>query len=155
MSIFHQSNNSNADLKAGQIAYLAQDPWRLYVEAIDQIPAKQAYWVRPLILTRVAEPFPEATDTHTEDPPASAGAIAPLSAFPTPLQRAQSLPWHDVRAAAQLIWPQDAFQPALDTDLLPWMVILNAPASLSCSPVAKWALHRFLESLGPQPLQAG
>ncbi|MEM1425038.1 MAG: hypothetical protein AAGF75_00575 [Cyanobacteria bacterium P01_H01_bin.130] len=147
MSIFHQS----APLKAGQIAYLAQAPWRLYVEAIDQIPAKESYWVRPLILTRVAEPFPETLD----QPPASAGAIAPLSAFTTNLQTAQALPWHDVRAAAQLIWPQDAFCLALDTDLLPWLPILSAPASFSCSPAAKWALHRFLDSLGPQPLQVG
>ena len=169
MSIFNQP----IELRPGQIAYLAQGAWRLYVEAIDPVAEKQAYWVRPLILTQQADPYPlnndesshrdrpptalplnsQATNTQAPDSPPlpspEAGAIIPISQGSNTHSLLRDRPWYDVREAAHLIWPQTAFRHALDTDILPWLPILHSPNPLRCPPEVKRALQSFLQSLWP------
>lgn len=76
-----------------QIVYLEVSGDRLYSEVIQIVTARGLAWVRPLLLV-----------TSSED-------YSPLST---------DLPiYYDLRQGPDLLWPLDAFHPALDTDVIP------------------------------------
>ncbi|MDJ1171180.1 hypothetical protein PMG71_17265 [Roseofilum sp. BLCC_M154] len=76
-----------------QIVYLEVNGDRLYSEVIQIVTARSLAWVRPLMLVELA-----AQDYSL--PP--------------------ELPiYYDLRQGPDLLWPLNAFHPALDTDVIP------------------------------------
>jgi len=83
-----------------QIAYLEVSGDRLYTEVIQIVAARGLAWVRPLMLV-------ESADQHNWLSPE----------WPV---------YYDLRQGPDLLWPLDAFPPALDTDVIPIIAQLEA-----------------------------
>jgi hypothetical protein len=85
-----------------QIVYLELRETRLYAEVVQMIEKKQVCWVRPLGLWTI-QPTNEEKNLEI------------------PLQK-----MHDLRQGSDLLLPTALFQPALDTDVVPFMMELYA-----------------------------
>ncbi len=84
----------NCDFQPRQIVYLENDNQRLYAEVIQVVESRQMCWVRPLVLVSYFYDF-------TPEPP------------PVVI---------DLRSAADLFWQSTLFRPALDTEVIPFLV---------------------------------
>lgn len=130
----------SAPIAPRQIVYLElltaeAAPQRLYAETIDVMPQQQRCWARPLMLAQWAEL--EGAD---------AAAIAPLanphfgnpdfdSSHPTDLR--------DLTDGPDLLWPSDLFQVALDTDVIPLLMRLQASNSPSDPDRSRQLVNQF------------
>ncbi len=83
-----------------QIVCLEDDNARLYAEVIHVVTARQVCWVRPLML-----------------------AVEPK---PMLLVASEQAALYDLRQGADLFWPIARFRPALDTEVIPLLVHLDA-----------------------------
>ena len=113
--------NDDAALKSGQIVRLACQQSNLYGEVIQIILSRQMCWVRPLMLVKQAEATPEYSD------PESFSIL------------------YDLRQGSDLILPLLLFQPALDTEVIPWLMQLDSSNSKATTPsLAHQQLQRFV-----------
>lgn len=108
----------SAPLAPRQIVYLElltaeAAPQRLYAETIDVMPQQQRCWARPLMLA-------QWTDRDGRDEAAIAAFDGHYfdSSHPTDLS--------DLTDGPDLLWPSHLFRVALDTDVIPLMVRLQA-----------------------------
>lgn len=82
-----------SNIQPCQIVYLEVNGDRLYSEVIQIVTARSLAWVRPLMLVELANQHP---------------SLSP------------DLPvYYDLRQGPDLLWPLNAFHPALDTDVIP------------------------------------
>ncbi|WP_265263706.1 hypothetical protein [Spirulina subsalsa] len=95
---------------------------RLYAEVIQWIPQRGMCWVRPLFWAKYSG---TATDPQT-DPQVE-----------------------DLRQASDLVWPDHAFQVALDTETIPLLMQLNPSEGLIPDPgqqaIARQRLNRVMK----------
>lgn len=84
----------NCDFQPRQIVYLENDNQRLYAEVIQVVESRRMCWVRPLVLVTYS------SDVTSEQPPVVT----------------------DLRSAADLFWHSILFRPALDTEVVPFLV---------------------------------
>ena len=113
--------NDDAALKSGQIVRLACQQSNLYGEVIQIILSRQMCWVRPLMLVKQAEATPEYSD------PESFSML------------------YDLRQGSDLILPLLLFQPALDTEVIPWLMQLDSSNSKATTPsIAHQQLQGFV-----------
>ncbi|HEY9635828.1 MAG TPA: hypothetical protein V6D14_20650 [Coleofasciculaceae cyanobacterium] len=108
-----------------QIVCLEHENTRLYTEVIEVVSSRQVCWVRPLMLAVTAaddNPHPEASP--------------------------EQLTLYDLRQGADLLWPTILFRPALDTEVIPLLVQLEAPdAQRDNSPDAHQQLSCFVRQV--------
>lgn len=121
MSFQPQPNGD--DIQPRQILVLPQDDRRLYGEVIDVDPRRQRVWLRPLILVDAT-----AAAEVTADRPA---------APPSPTV-------HHLQDDSHLLWPLALFQPALDTELLPFWLDLTQTPRPPLTPAAAQAFRQFI-----------
>lgn len=101
-----------------QIVGLEHETTRLYAEIIEFVESRQVCWVRPLML---------AISTPESDLP---------------------LTLYDLRLGADLLWPASLFQPALDTEVIPFLVQLNDPDAQAVNRSdAQQQLSRFVREV--------
>jgi hypothetical protein len=86
-----------------QIVCLEHENTRLYAEVVEVVVARQVCWVRPLIL---AVPLPGNEQLSVLSP--------------------EQLTLYDLRLGSDLLWPASLFKPALDTEVIPLLVKLDA-----------------------------
>jgi hypothetical protein len=88
----------NSNFQPSQIVCLEYEVTCLYAEVIQIVESRQLCWVRPLMLVK-----------------------APLGVEPVP-----QLPiLHDLRQAADLLWPLSLFRTTLDTEVIPLLAQLQ------------------------------
>lgn len=104
------------DFQPRQIIYLENDRQRLYAEVIQVVESRRMCWVRPLVLVI----FP--LDPTSEQPPAVT----------------------NLRSAADLFWSSTLFRPALDTEVIPFLVGQLATEPSSETNLAAVALNQFI-----------
>lgn len=92
------------DFQPRQIVCLEHQDTRLYAEVIQVVESRQLCWVRPLLLVKF---------TFNHEP----NINLPLN-----------LPLYDLRYSADLLWSLTSFRPALDTEVIPLLVQLEALA---------------------------
>lgn len=126
---------ANHNFQPCQIVFLEHEHTRLYAEVIQVVTARQICWVRPLMLAVFGRDLAELL--HWQGAPAE----------PT---------LHDLRESADLLWPANLFQPALDTEVIPLIGQLQAlDATLDCnSSVGARLAHQHLSHFVHQVWQA-
>lgn len=108
------------DFQPRQIVCLEHAGTRLYAEVIQVVESRQVCWVRPLLLVE----FPECN----------------YPSFEPPLC--------DLRPSADLLWPLTLFRPALDTEVMPFLVeLLASLPQPDCDPAAQHQLHQFIHQV--------
>ena len=117
----HKLQPSVDEIQPRQILVLPQGDRRLYGEVIDVDRQRQRVWLRPLIL--VEEPDIQ-------------GPAAPTDR-PTPTV-------HLLQNDSDLLWPLALFQPALDTELLPFWLELTQTPRPPLTPIAAQAFRQFI-----------
>jgi hypothetical protein len=90
---------ANHNFQPCQIVFLEHENARLYAEVIQVVTARQICWVRPLMLAVFGGDRAELLHLWQGAP-----------TEPT---------LHDLRESADLLWPANLFQPALDTEVIP------------------------------------
>ncbi|HEY9665641.1 MAG TPA: hypothetical protein V6C91_02505 [Coleofasciculaceae cyanobacterium] len=98
------SSGSTYKFQPRQIVYLEHETTRLYAEVIEVVAAREICWVRPLMM-----------------------AVSSLSHNGLPGDSLEQLVLYDLREGADLLWPASLFQPALDTEVIPFLVRLGNP----------------------------
>jgi len=107
------------NLQSRQIVSLAHEDTRLYAEVIQVAQSRQICWVRPLMLVECSHLY------------SSCGPQI-----------------HDLRSAADLLWPLASFQPAIDTEVIPLLVQLSLkPHPVDNSPSQQKQLRQFVQQL--------
>jgi len=122
---------ANHNFQPCQIVFLEYENARLYAEVIQVVTVRQICWVRPLML-----------------------AVFGCERTPTEPKL------HDLRESADLLWPLNLFQPALDTEVIPLIgqlqafdAILEGSSSVSLS-VRTQLAHQHLSYFVRQVWQA-
>jgi hypothetical protein len=92
------SSGSTPNFQPCQIVCLDHENTRLYADVIQVVDSRQICWVRPLMLTIVPDDN--------------------VNVLPT---------LYDLRQGADLVWPVTLFRPALDTEVIPLLMQLDAP----------------------------
>lgn len=90
----------NPEFQPGQIVCLEYQNRCLYAEAIDILPSRGRFWLRPLMLGI----WPLENDSHFTSPPDEL---------------------YDLRQGADLVWPTTGFRLALDTEVIPLLAQLE------------------------------
>jgi hypothetical protein len=93
------------DFQPRQIVYLENNNQRLYAEVIQVVDSRQMCWVRPLVLVT----FPLDLSVTSNELPLIT----------------------DLRSTADLFWHSALFRPALDTEVIPFLVGRIATESLA------------------------
>jgi hypothetical protein len=109
------------EIQPRQILVLPQGDRRLYGEVIDVDQQRQRVWLRPLILVE------EQTGSDREHPN--------QAATPT---------IHLLQDDSDLLWPLALFQPALDTELLPFWLELTQTPRPPLTPIAAQTFRQFI-----------
>ncbi len=134
----------SAPIAPRQIVYLElltaeAAPQRLYAETIDVMPQQQRCWARPLMLAQWAE----------LDGPEEA-AIAPLANprfgrpdFGPDFDSSHPTDLSDLTDGPDLLWPSNLFQVALDTDVIPLLIRLQASTSPSDPDRSRQLVNQF------------
>ena len=112
---------SDSRFQPHQIVRLKHESTCLYAELVEFVESRQVYWVRPLMLA--------------------------VSAVDSNLL----LNLYDLRFGADLLWPASLFQAALDTEVIPLLVELNAPDAKS---ISSSEAHKLLNSFVRRVWQA-
>lgn len=105
------------DFQPRQIVYLENGNQRLYAEVIQVVETRQMCWVRPLLLVT----FP-LDDTFEHSPRVT-----------------------DLRLSADLFWSSSLFRPAVDTDVIPFLVGLATEPADEGNLSAKSQLNQFVQ----------
>jgi len=131
---------ANHNFQPCQIVFLEHENARLYAEVIQVVTVRQICWVRPLILAVFGSDR--------------------LWRWASPNRTPTEPKLHDLRESADLLWPLNLFQPALDTEVIPLIgqlqafdAILEGSSSTSLSVRAQLA-HQHLSYFVRQVWQA-
>ncbi|MBD2741788.1 hypothetical protein H6H02_09315 [Coleofasciculus sp. FACHB-1120] len=115
------SNNSTPNFQPCQIVCLDHENTCLYADVIQVVDSRQICWVRPLMLTIV---------------PDNSGNVLPTL--------------YDLRQGADLVWPVTLFRPALDTEVIPLLMQLDAPDATADASDAhrqlSWFVHQVWQA---------
>ena len=95
---------SNSNFQPCQIVCLEHENTRLYAEIIQVVDTRQVCWVRPLMLTVLPQEAADSLHPSLERPIL-----------------------YDLHQSADLVWPIALFRPALDTEVIPFLVRLDDP----------------------------
>ncbi|MUL36438.1 hypothetical protein [Gloeocapsopsis dulcis] len=107
------------DFQPRQIVYLENNNQRLYAEVIQVVDSRQMCWVRPLILV-----------TFPSDPSVTFEQLPSVT---------------DLRSTADLFWHSTLFRPALDTEVIPFLVGQTATEpSVETNPIDIAQLNQFV-----------
>jgi hypothetical protein len=101
-----------------QIVYLEKGTSRLYAEAIQIVPERALCWARPLVLV-------EAAAWHQPE------AISPETA-------------HPLVDGPDILWPLAEFRPALDTEVLPLLTLVQQDKKGCDRSQTHQRLHQFM-----------
>ncbi len=103
--VFYNGMDADSDFKPGQIVRLTCKTMSLYTEVIQVVPQRQICWVRPLLLVEsIFNGEPNWGQSEPESPPIL----------------------YDLRQGSDLILPLSLFCAALDTEVIPLMMQLDA-----------------------------
>lgn len=109
-----------------QIVYLEHETTRLYAEVIDVVASRQVCWVRPLMIA-------VATNDQEDLPPFASS---------------EHLILYNLCHGSDLLWPTSLFRPALDTEVIPLLVLLDCPdAQPANSSEARQQLNSFVRQV--------
>lgn len=107
------------DFQPRQIVYLENNNQRLYAEVIQVVDSRQMCWVRPLVLVSF----------HLE-PSVTFDQLPSVT---------------DLRSTADLFWHSTLFRPALDTEVIPFLVgQMATDPSFETNPIDVAQLHQFI-----------
>ncbi|MBE9189717.1 hypothetical protein IQ230_04920 [Gloeocapsopsis crepidinum LEGE 06123] len=107
------------DFQPRQIVYLENNNQRLYAEVIQVVDSRQMCWVRPLVLV-----------TFRSEPSVTFDQLPSVT---------------DLRSTADLFWYSTLFRPALDTEVIPFLVeqMATDPSS-ETNPIDVAQLNQFI-----------
>ncbi|MEB3274918.1 MAG: hypothetical protein ACO4CG_16230 [Prochlorothrix sp.] len=136
-------------MQSRQILVLPQGDRRLYGEVIDVDEQRQRVWLRPLILVEaeadreeVPPPPPGAEPLQASDPKSEKEVGSGLGHGLLPGSHLPTV--HRLQDDSHLLWPLALFEPALDTELLPfWLELTDSPRS-PLQPTAAQAFRQFI-----------
>ncbi|PIG93460.1 hypothetical protein [Gloeocapsopsis sp. IPPAS B-1203] len=110
------------DFQPRQIVYLENNNQRLYAEVIQVVDSRQMCWVRPLALV-----------TFHSEPSVTFDQLPSVT---------------DLRSTADLFWHSALFRPALDTEVIPFLVgqMATDPSS-ETNPIDVAQLNQFIRGV--------
>lgn len=119
------SIGSTHNFQPCQIVCLEHENGRLYAEVVQVVTSRQVCWVRPLMLALLPVEASLGTDN-----------------LPIPQESAI----YDLRMGSDLLWPISLFRPALDTEVIPLLTMLDTSDSQTAQAQLNWFVRQVWQA---------